>query len=87
MDTDYCGFLELETTMHLVHWTIDTDITLIPVVSRFPKCRDGEVPPCFFVTHMLENKELLSLKQWHLKIRYRDRIVSFNVSKWNILLP
>ena len=30
--------------------------------------------------HMLQNKELLSLKQWHFKIGYTDRTVSFIVS-------
>ena len=31
----------------------------------------------FFATHMLQNKELLLLKQRHLKIAYTDRNVSF----------
>ena len=33
-----------------------------------------------FSTHMLKNKELLSLNQWHLTIVHTDRTVSFNVS-------
>ena len=35
-------------------------------------------PRTCFTIHMLQNKELLSQKQWHLKIGYADRTVSFN---------
>ena len=34
-----------------------------------------------FTNHMLQNKELFSLKQWHLRICYTDRNVSFNSFK------
>ena len=47
-----------------------TGITVFLVVCGFPKCREGEVPRTYFTTHRLQNKQLLSLKQLHLKIVY-----------------
>ena len=34
-------------------------------------------PRTCFTAHTLQNKELLSLKQWHRRIGYADGIVSF----------
>ena len=62
----------------------DNNITLFRMVYGFSKCREDDA--CF-ATHMLENKKLLSLKQWHLKIGYPDKIVSCNTIKRYILLP
>ena len=55
-----------------------TDITLFCVVYGFIKCREGKVPHSCFATHITQNKELLWLKQGHLKIGYTGRTVSFN---------
>ena len=65
----------------------DTDIALIRAVSGFPKCKKVRSPHTCFATHALQNKEQLSLKQWHLKIGYGDRSPSFNAFKQYILLP
>ena len=50
-------------------------------------CEKGTAITVLQTTHMLQNKELLSLKQWYHKIRYKDRTVSFKAIQWYILLP
>ena len=73
--------------MHLVCWTLVVKRTLIlPYFVQYMDNRNAEKPrsphTCF-ATHILQNKKLLSLKQWHLKIGYTDIIMSFNVLKLN----
>ena len=60
--------------MHLVFWTLekDADFTLFHITYGFASAEKVRCPHACFATHMLQNKELLSLKQWHLKIGYRD---------------
>ena len=73
--------------MHFVHWTLLVKTTLaLPYLLLYVDFREGEVPPHFTI-HMLQNKELLSLKQWHLIIGYIDRTMSFITFKQYIVLP
>ena len=62
--------------------------TAIAVVLGSQKLREGGGPPrnCF-ITHMLQNKELFPLKQWHLKGSSTDRTMSFIYLKRYVMLP
>ena len=79
---NYYAFCLLDTSCEK-----DIGIAVILVVCGFSKCRDGKVPRSCFTTHKTQNKKLLPLKQWHLKIGYTNRTVSFNAFKQYILLP
>ena len=70
-------------------WKVSLALILFLDICALPYYRVGEVPHTCFTTHMLQNKKLLSLllKQWHLKMGYTDRAVSFNTFKQYILLP
>ena len=65
--------------MRNYYYPLDTsheNITFFLAVFGFPECREGEVPPALvYHTH---NIEWMLLKQWHLRIGYTDRAVSFN---------
>ena len=59
------------------------DISLAKMLLIYAACqfKNGEVPLLLvFPPHMLQNKELLLLKQWHCKVVYTDRTVSIKLS-------
>ena len=63
--------------MYLVCWTLAMERTLkLPYFVLYMDFKNAEkckVHHACFATHMLQNKELLSLKQlWHLKIGYTE---------------
>ena len=66
---NYEAFCPLDTSCEK-----DTGITVFLVVCGFPKCREGEITLHLFLPPTLQNKELLSLKQWNLKIGYTDEL-------------
>ena len=77
------SFLEWEIIMHL---SVGLALPYFLSYADFQSAEKVTSPQTCFTTNMLQNEELLSLKQWHLKIGYTDRTVSFNASKQFILL-